>query len=337
MAGPRRGDESACAVAGRVNGTVSERVVLSIVVPAFNEADNLALLKERITEVMGALDIEWELILVDDGSTDGTAEVMRGLHSADSRVKALLLSRNFGHEAASTAGLDAAAGDAAILMDADLQDPPELIPTLVKRWREGFDVVSAQRAGRAGESMFKKGTAFVFYRLMNSLVRWDLPEDAGDFRLVSRPALDAFLRCRETNRFVRALVAWTGFRQTTVPFERASRHAGGTKYGPAKLFSLAITSITGFTTAPLRIATWTGLAVGSLAVLVLLILAVRTAMGMSAPAHAFWAASLWFLGGVQCIFIGVLGEYIGRAYFETQHRPLYLIRETLGLPSDDDR
>ncbi len=309
---------------------MGDRALLSIVVPAFNEADNLVLLYERIAAAMAKLNLDWELVLVDDGSEDGSSDVMRELHAGDPRVKALFLSRNFGHEAASTAGLDAAQGDATVLMDADLQDPPELIATLVEKWREGYDIVSAQRATRKGESLFKKATAFLFYRLMDSLVGWHLPADAGDFRLVIRPALDAFLRCRERNRFVRALVAWTGFRQATVPFERATRHAGETKYGLLKLLDLAVTSITSFSIAPLRIATWVGVLIILLSLAFLVVLGARELMGINSSGHVFMGAAMCLLGGVQCLLIGILGEYVGRTYVESQHRPLYLVRESLG-------
>lgn len=310
---------------------MSDRTLLSVVVPAFNEQRNLALLHEQVAAEMGALGMDWELVIVDDGSTDRTRDVIRELHAKDPCVKGVFLSRNFGHEIADTAGLEAARGGAVVLMDADLQDPPSVIPELVAKWREGYDIVSAQRVGRPGESFFKKGTAFLFYRLMDGLVGWHLPRDTGDFRLISRAALDAFLQCREQNRFVRALVAWTGFRQTTVPFQRAERHAGETKYGLVTLFRLAGTSITGFSVAPLRVASWIGLFIVLLSAIFTAVLVVEGLMGKQPPGHAFTIASIWFLGGVQCLLIGILGEYVGRTHVEVQHRPLYFVQETLGI------
>lgn len=280
---------------------------------------------------MTELGMHWELILVDDGSDDGTDEVIRDLCEKDSRVKAVFLSRNFGHEVASTAGLDVARGAAAVLIDADLQDPPSVIIDLVEQWHKGYDVVTAQRKSRHGESTFKKGTAFIFYRLMNYLVRWHLPEDAGDFRLVSRAALDAFHQCRERNRFVRALVAWTGFRQTTVPFDRAPRRTGRTKYNARKLIALAATSIMSVSLIPLRLIMLLGFLIVLCTVGAAAIIAVRTAMGTPAPANAFLTTSIWFLGGLQCFVVGLVGEYVGRTYEESQNRPLYIVRERIGL------
>jgi len=310
---------------------MSERQLLSIVVPAFNEQENLEILYNRVAKTMAELDMDWELVLVDDGSTDSSREVIREIHTKDSRVKSVFLSRNFGHEIASTAGLDVATGDAVVLMDADLQDPPETIGLLVRKWQEGFDVVSAQRVSREGESLIKRITAHVFYRFMNRLVGWDLPRDTGDFRLMNRAALDAFLRCREHNRFVRALVAWTGFSQTTVGFHRGTRHAGRTKYGLWKLINLATTSITGFSVAPLRIAFWLGLFLLVLSFAAIAVIVVQKLLGYTAPGYAFLLVSVWFLGGIQCLLVGIVGEYVGRTYVESRRRPLYFVRETLGI------
>jgi len=310
--------------------------LLSIVVPTFNEEENLEQLYERVAGVVDGLDLDWELILVDDGSTDRSRDVMRDLHERDARVKALFLSRNFGHEIASTAGLDAARGDAVVLMDADLQDPPETIVSFVEKWRQGFDVVNAQRSTRKGESVFKRASAHLFYRLMNRLVGWDLPVDTGDFRLMDRAALDAFLRCREHNRFVRALVAWTGFRQTTVSFEREARTAGKTKYGFWKLISLAITSVTGFSVAPLRTALWLGLFLLFLSFAAITVIVVQKfRRDFAVPGYAFMMVSIWFLGGIQCLLVGIVGEYVGRIYVESRRRPLYLVRGTVGIDPAD--
>lgn len=315
---------------------MNDRKLLSVVVPAFNEEENLEPLFERVAGVAEGLDLDWELILVDDGSVDRSRELMRDLHGRDSRVKAVFLSRNFGHEIASTAGLDAARGDAVVLMDADLQDPPETIVDLVEKWREGFEVVSAQRSSRAGESLFKRASAHVFYRIMNRLVGWNLPRDTGDFRLMDRAALDAFLRCREQNRFVRALVAWTGFRHTTVGFDRDTRRAGKTKYGLWKLVSLAATSVTGFSVAPLRMAFWLGLFLLFLSFAAIAVIVVQKfGRGFEVPGYAFLMASIWFLGGIQCLLVGIVGEYVGRIYVESRRRPLYFVRGTVGIDIED--
>jgi glycosyltransferase involved in cell wall biosynthesis len=309
--------------------------LISVVVPILNEEENLLPLYERTSALLQELEADWELILVDDGSTDRSREVIRELHERDTRVKGLFLSRNFGHEIASTAGLDAARGDAVILMDADLQDPPEIIPQLVEKWQEGYEIVSAQRARRSGESIFKRATAHLFYRFMNFLIGWELPRDTGDFRLMDRAALDAFLQCRERNRFVRALTAWTGFRHTTVGFERAPRRAGKTKYGAFRLLELAITSTTSFSVAPLRIASIVGLSLMALALIAIAVIVVQKLTGYTQPrGYAFLLVSIWFLGGVQCLLIGIVGEYIGRTYVESQHRPLYFVRERLGIAED---
>ena len=310
---------------------MSDSKLLSVVVPVFNEEENLTLLYERTSAVLQELQTEWELILVDDGSTDGSREVIRQLHGRDSRVKAIFLSRNFGHEIASTAGLDAAQGDAVILMDADLQDPPEVISQLVEKWRQGYEIVSAQRVRRGGVSIFRKVTAHLFYRFMNFLIGWELPRDTGDFRLMDSSVLDAFRQCRERNRFVRALTAWTGFRQTTVGFERTPRHAGKTKYSVFKLLELAITSTTSFSVAPLRIAFVVGLSLLLLSFVAIVIIVVQKFLGYTAPGYAFLLVSLWFLGGVQCMLIGIVGEYMGRTYVESRQRPLYFVRERLGI------
>ncbi len=311
-------------------------MLLSVVVPVFNEEESLPHLYDRTAAVLNELQTDWQMILVDDGSTDGSREVIRELHGRDSRVKAVFLSRNFGHEVASTAGLDVAQGDAVILMDADLQDPPETIPELVEKWREGYEIVSAQRVRRGNASVFRRMTAYLFYRFMNFLVGWELPRDAGDFRLMDRRAVDAFRQCRERNRFVRALTVWTGFRQTTVGFERDRRRAGRTKYNVFRLLELALTSTTSFSVAPLRLAFVVGLSLLLLSLVAIVVIVVQKLLGYTAPGYAFLLVSIWFLGGVQCMLIGIVGEYMGRTYVESQRRPLYIVRESLGIsPSSD--
>jgi dolichol-phosphate mannosyltransferase len=305
--------------------------LISIVVPVYNEEGNLELLHSRIRKTFEDLDCDWELILVDDGSHDDSAAVMRRLHEADSRVKALFFSRNFGQDAALTAGLDKASGDATVIIDADLQDPPELIGEMIEKWREGYDIIAAQRLERQGETRLKKAASFLFYRLMNSMVQWEFQKDTGDFRLMDRKVVDAFRQCPQYNRFVRSLIAWTGFRVTTIGYERASRHAGDTEYTFWQSLSLAITSITNFSVVPLRMAIWLGFGMVTLSAMIMVFFIVAKFMGkIEIAGMTTIALSLWFLGGIQCMLLGVVGEYVGRTYVESQRRPLYIVRESLG-------
>ncbi|MFO7974751.1 MAG: glycosyltransferase family 2 protein [Candidatus Hydrogenedentota bacterium] len=313
--------------------TREKRQTVSVVCPVHNERENLSILYEQLNAALKEAALTWEIIFVDDGSTDGSDQLIQELHQRDSRVQGILLSRNFGHEAAVTAGIDHAGGDAIILMDADLQDPPSLIPALVEKWREGYDIVCAQRTARHRESVFKRASAYLFYRVMSFLVGGKLTADAGNFRLMNRAAVKAFQSCPERNRFVRALVAWTGFRQATVPFERPPRRAGRSKYRTWQMFALALTSVTSFSVAPLRIATAIGLLVVPLATLTVLGILVGRLLGAKVPVNVVVVASIWFFGGLQCLLVGIVGEYIGRIYIETQHRPIYIVQEWLGEES----
>lgn len=317
--------------------TQEKRQTLSVVCPVRNECENLPALYDQLRAALQETALAWEIILVDDGSTDGSANAIRALHQEDSRVQGIFLSRNFGHEAAATAGIDHARGDAVVLMDADLQDPPSLIPALVEKWREGYDIVCAQRTARHRESAFKRASAYVFYRIMTFLVGWNLPADTGNFRLMNRAAVEAFKNCPERNRFVRALVAWTGFRQTTVPFERPPRRAGISNYRTWQMVALALTSVTSFSVAPLRIATAIGLLVVPLATLTVLGILIGRLLGAPVPVNVVVVVSIWFFGGLQCLLVGIVGEYIGRIYIETQHRPLYIIREQSGVEDSRPR
>jgi dolichol-phosphate mannosyltransferase len=308
----------------------AKRQMLSVVCPVHNERENLPILYAELRAALSETAFAWEIIFVDDGSSDGSDETIRKLHAEDARVRGLFLSRNFGHEAAATAGIDNATGDAVVLMDADLQDPPSLIPSLVEKWREGNDIVCAQRSVRHKESAFKRASAYCFYRVMTFLVGWNLPADTGNFRLMNRAAVEAFRNCPERNRFVRALVAWTGFKQATVPFERPPRQAGKSKYGTWHMLALALTSVTSFSVAPLRIATAIGLLVVPFATLTVLGVVIGRLLGATVPVNVVVVASIWFFGGLQCLLVGIVGEYIGRIYVETQHRPIYVIRERLG-------
>ena len=305
--------------------------LLSVVAPAYNERENIEVFCTRVREALGPLGCDWEIILVDDGSTDGSEDVLRLLHAGDSRIKALRLSRNFGHEPACTAGLEAARGDAVVLLDADLQDPPELIPELVAAWRDGAEVVGAVRASREGEGALKRGLAFSFYRVMNWLTRWEFPKDAGNYRLIDRKVLDAFLACGERARLVRALTAWTGFRQATVEFDRPPRLHGHTKYNWVRMISLGLTAVTTYTNDPLRIASLIGLVITPTAFLAGLILLLAALVGYSVSLGAFALVSVWFVGGLQCLLLGIIGEYLGKVAIEARRRPLYFVSERVGI------
>ncbi|MCJ7627769.1 MAG: glycosyltransferase family 2 protein [Longimicrobiales bacterium] len=308
---------------------------LSIVIPCHNEEECVTPLVHRLTTVLEEIGDPFELIFVDDGSQDGTLDRLRASRAADPRVKYVSLSRNFGHEAASTAGLRHAAGGAVVLMDADLQDPPEVIPELVKRWKEGFELVFATRDGREGERLFKRTTSALFYRLMGKVVKFDFPANTGDFRLMSRAVVDGFLLMPERNRFVRGMVAWTGFRTTSVLYRRARRHSGETKYNVGKLVVLALDAITGFSAVPIRLVSLVGLGVTAVSALgTLWIVFNKLFLGIDIPGYAFLAAGVLFLGGVQILMLGAIGEYVGRIYVETQRRPLYLVRELAGLTGE---
>jgi dolichol-phosphate mannosyltransferase len=278
------------------------------------------------------MDGECEVILVDDGSSDRSYELMATAHENDARFKVLRLSRNFGHQIAVTAGLDAASGDAVIVMDADLQDPPEVALDLAARWREGFDVVYAVREERHGESSFKRLTATAFYRVFRRMSDVDVPLDVGDFRLVDRRALDAFRSMRETNRYVRGMFSWIGFSQVGVSFRREERYAGETKYPLRKMVKFATDGIVSFSAAPLRYALKIGFAVSGLSFLMGLVFLLSKILGLySVPGLASIAVFVAFLGGIQLFLIGILGEYIARIHDEVKGRPLYLIRDAQGL------
>lgn len=311
-------------------------VDLSVVIPVYNERDALPVLEPRLRAVLDGLPLAWEVLFVDDGSTDGTPAWLLALHQRDPRFGALLLSRNFGHQVALTAGLAHARGRAAVSLDADLQDPPELIPALVARWQEGADVVLATRTARDGEGWFKRATAAAFYRLVNALAPIDLPLDTGDFRLLSRAALDALNALPERNRYVRGLVAWIGLPTVSIPYDRAPRAAGHTKYPLRRMFQLAGDAIVSFSTVPLRLATLLGFVLS----VACFVYAAWAAYGTLIHAHPVpgWASmivAVLLIGGVQLVCLGIIGEYIGRIYDETKQRPQYVVvrRELAELPS----
>ena len=306
----------------------------SVVVPVYNEAQVLPVLYRRLTAALTALALPYEIVLVDDGSSDRSPEILRDLRREDARVRYITLSRNFGHQIAISAGLDHASGDCVIVMDADLQDPPETIGALVARWREGFDVVFAVRAQRRGESIFKRGTAALFYRLFRRMTALTAPLDAGDFRLMSRRAVDALRACRERNRFVRGLASWVGFRQTSVPYDRDPRYAGETKYSLAKMVRFALNGIMAFSWAPLRLVSYAGFACALLGAV--LLVGEGLGAGLRGARSAAEGASLivavvLFVGGLQLLGLGVIGEYLGRVHEEVRGRPLYVVAAAVGF------
>ena len=303
---------------------------LSVIVPAFNEAEVLRAFHARLDRVMRSLGESWELIFVNDGSRDGTLAIMEELHRANPHVAVVNLSRNFGKEIAITAGIDHAAGQAVIIIDADLQDPPELIPDLVASWRQGFDTVYAQRRQRDGETWLKKATARGFYRLMQHLGQVQLPPNTGDFRLISRRVVDALTQLRERHRFMKGLFAWVGFPSKAIPYDRAPRQAGRSKWNYWKLWNFAIEGITGFTVMPLKLATYLGLVVGLLAALYLAVVVAKTLLfGNPVAGYPSLMAVVLFMGGAQLVTLGVIGEYLGRIFNETKQRPLYFVERHL--------
>lgn len=304
----------------------------SIVIPVYNESAGIAPLFERVRSVADRIGEGVEIILVDDGSRDGSADTLDRLHERDPRFKAIHFSRNFGHQIAITAGLEWARGDTVTVMDADLQDPPEVIPDFIAKWREGFEVVFGVRRHREGETFFKKATAKAFYRLIRRLTQVDIPVDTGDFRLMDRKAVDAFLRLPERHRFIRGLVSWVGFRQTGVPYDRASRSHGETHYPLRKMLKFAIDGVTSFSTFPLQLATYVG--VGTAALSFLGILYVLYSKFVTHATIQGWASLMvvvLFLGGVQLLALGILGEYLGRTFDETRRRPLYFVARATGF------
>ena len=307
------------------NALVAPGPTFSIVVPAYNEAGSLPALMARLAPVMDGMGDTWEAVLVNDGSTDATLDAMQRLRAADPRVAIVNLSRNFGKEAATTAGLDHARGDAVILLDADLQDPPELIPELAAAWRRGFDTVYAQRRERVGDTWLKRATASAFYRVMSQTGPVQVPRDTGDYRLMSRRVVEALGGLRERHRFMKGLFAWVGYPSTAVPYDRAPRHAGSSAWSYWRLWNLALEGITGFTTAPLRVATYFGLLIGAGAALYLTVVVVRTLLfGNEVPGYPSLLAVILLLGGTQLLTLGIIGEYLARVFNEVKRRPLYL-------------
>jgi polyisoprenyl-phosphate glycosyltransferase len=305
---------------------------VSIVIPCFNEEGNLRETHRRVTQTVSEAIAEYEIVYVDDGSKDATPEMLRQLQSNDPHVRVVYLSRNFGHQFAVTAGLAHARGDAVVIMDADLQDPPEVVQEMIAKWDEGYDVVYGVRTDREGETRFKLLTASLFYRLIRWLSDTEIPLDTGDFRLLDRKVVDAIVAMPERDRFVRGMVSWTGFRQIGVPYRRAARFAGETKYPLTKMVRFAVDGILSFSSKPLRLSTFMGFLSAGLALVVILYALVMRLFTQRWVAG--WTAliiAILFLGGAQLISLGIIGEYIGRLYGEAKRRPLYLVRETLGM------
>jgi dolichol-phosphate mannosyltransferase len=312
---------------------MSGKKLLSVVVPCYNEEAVIEETHQRLTEVLRRLDdLEYELIYVDDGSRDRTAAVLEQLHAADESVRVLRFSRNFGHQMAVTAGVEHAMGDAVVLIDADLQDPPEVILRMVERWREGYHVAYGVRTDRDGETAFKLATAKGFYRVMNRLSETSIPLDTGDFRLMDRKVVQALQAMPERDRFVRGMVSWVGFRQVAVPYRRAPRLAGESKYPLFRMLRFALDGIASFSVAPLKLATWMGFVTSGLALVgIIYALVLRLFTNMWVTGWTALFIVVLFMGGVQLLSLGIIGEYVGRIYGETKRRPLYLVQERLGF------
>ena len=317
--------------------TDSQPISYSIVIPVFNEEAVLPVLLRRLDLLLARLDEPAEAIFVDDGSKDSSPLVLQDLAKRDPRFRYIGLSRNFGHQVAITAGMDAAQGNAIIVMDADLQDPPEIVEQLIAKWKEGYDVVHARRLSRAGESPFKRATAHLFYRLLGSISSVGIRADVGDFRLIDRKVLDALRQMPEQDRFVRGMVAWLGFRQTEVAFHRLERAAGETKYPLFKMVRLALNAALGFSDAPLRLAIWCGLTVSGLALLyggwVMLLWLTNDPHLIAGWSSTIVVVSL--LCGMNMLMTGIVGLYVGRIHAEVKQRPLYVVQQRLGFERDE--
>jgi polyisoprenyl-phosphate glycosyltransferase len=306
--------------------------LLSVVAPVYNEEELVELFVERAGAAVG--DYPYELVIVNDGSSDRTAELLDQIAAQDPRVRVVHLSRNFGHQAALTAGLEHAVGDVVAMIDADLQDPPELIPRMVGEWERGNDVVYAVRKQREGETAFKLATASWFYKLFNKLAQVDLEPNSGDFRLLDRRALEALLSMTERSRFLRGMTVWVGFQQTAVEYERDARHAGETKYTLRKMLRFSLDAIASFSHLPLQLATYVGLLSAGVAFIAIPVVIVLRIFDSYLPGFGSITIAILLLGGIQLIALGVIGEYVGRIYDEVKHRPLYIVREERNQPAD---
>lgn len=307
--------------------------VFSVIAPVYNEKEILPELVARVQEVMDTTGDSWELVFVDDGSTDGSTDVIRVFGEQDKHIRPVIFARNFGHQLAVTAGLDYSRGQAVVIIDADLQDPPEVILDLIEKWREGYEVVYAVRAEREGESWFKLFTASLFYRIIYRITDVDIPMDTGDFRLLDRKVVDVIRQMRERHRFLRGMSVWVGFRQIGIEYRRSARYAGETKYPFKRMFKFALDAITSFSFFPLQVATYLGFISAGLSILAIpIVIAMRLAGSQAFFGQATTLIAVLFLGGVQLISLGILGEYIGRLYDEAKGRPLYIVAEA---PEDE--
>ncbi|MEM7034657.1 MAG: glycosyltransferase family 2 protein [Chloroflexota bacterium] len=310
-----------------------QQPLFSVIGPVWNEEGNLQEFYDQIKLTLDATQDAWELILINDGSSDRSLEILQALHQQDQRVKVIDFAKNFGQEAAITAGLDFALGKAVILMDTDLQDPPSLLPQLIEKWREGYEVIYAVRAERKGESIFKKATASVFYRMIQSITSIYIPPDTGNFRLIDRKVVDTIKQMREHHRFIRGMTSWVGFRQTGVEYIRHERFSGDTGYPVRAMLKLAISAITGFSSIPLQLATFAGFLIAGLSAIAMIIV-IYGRLFLASEAFLGQATTLvvvLFMGGVQLITLGIIGEYLSRVYDEVRGRPLYIVKKTEGI------
>lgn len=308
----------------------------SLVIPLYNEEQVIHECIKRVTNVMGNKSFDYEVIFVNDGSKDSTEEIVKQYCEKDDHLKLITFSRNFGHQTAITAGMDNSSGDAVVVMDADLQDPPEVILDLIAKFEEGYDVVYAIRSKRKGESLFKKVTAKIFYRYMRSMSDVDIPIDTGDFRLISRQVCDVLKTLTERNRYVRGLVSWVGFKQTGVYYEREERFAGETKYPLKKMLKLSVDGITSFSTKPLKLSKWIGLIVSAAGFIYALVIIIQKLFGVEMQTG--WASTIvivLIIGGIQLLMMGITGEYIARIFEESKNRPLYIIKEKVNMNEQD--
>jgi len=312
-------------------------MLLSVILPCYNEEQIIAQTYCQLTQILQSLNnIDYELVFIDDGSEDSTFSILAGLQQEDPHIRIVQLSRNFGQQMATTAGMEHARGEAVILMDADLQDPPELIPDMISEWKKGFDVVYGERTERPNEGLLKRLTSRAFYQIIHHLSDVEIPQNTGDFRLMDRTVVQAFLTLRERGRFVRGLISWLGFRQTGLYFRRPARQAGKTKYPFTKSLKLAADAMVSFSSRPLKLATWLGFSASGVAlagIVYALVMRLLTDIWVTGWTALFIA--VLFMGGVQLICMGIIGEYIGRIYAETKCRPLYLIQKKLGFPNGE--
>lgn len=309
--------------------------VISVVAPNYNESASIDEFYRRLSQTMESMGESWELVWVDDGSKDGSGEQIKLLAVQDAHVRPVIFARNFGHQIAVTAGLDYSRGQAVIIIDSDLQDPPELLPELIRKWHEGYEVVYAVRTEREGESWFKLFTASLFYRMIYRITDIDIPLDTGDFRLLDRQVVNVLNQMREHHRFLRGMSAWVGFKQVGVPYKRAARFAGETKYPFRKMLKLAVSAMTGFSFFPLQLATYLGFLIAALSILAIPVVIAMRLWGSQQPllGQATTLIAVLLLGGIQLISLGILGEYIGRLYDEARGRPLYIVREAPTQPA----